>query len=75
MPLPSLYLLAGIVAAEPPAFSVVFSIADRITVLHQGRIVAAGTPAEVRASAEVQRVYFGVAEWLWKSLASTPTTG
>jgi len=54
---------------------VVFSVSDRITVLHQGRAIAEGLPAEVRANAEVQQVYFGESEWLWKSLTSTPTTG
>jgi branched-chain amino acid transport system ATP-binding protein len=38
---------------------VVFSIAQRITVLHQGRVIADGTPADVRADAEVRRVYLG----------------
>ncbi len=38
---------------------VVFSVADRIMVLHQGRVIAEGKPAEVRANAEVQRVYLG----------------
>jgi branched-chain amino acid transport system ATP-binding protein len=38
---------------------VVFAAAERITVLHQGRVVADGTPAAVRADAEVQRVYLG----------------
>lgn len=39
--------------------SVVFGISDRITVLHQGKIIADGVPAEVRGNAEVQRVYLG----------------
>ena len=30
---------------------VVFSVADRIMVLHQGRVIAEGTPAAVRADA------------------------
>ena len=38
---------------------VVFSIADRIMVLHQGRVIAEGRPAEVRADGQVQRVYLG----------------
>jgi branched-chain amino acid transport system ATP-binding protein len=38
---------------------VVFSISQRITVLHQGRVIADGTPAEVRSDAEVRRVYLG----------------
>jgi branched-chain amino acid transport system ATP-binding protein len=38
---------------------VVFSIAQRITVLHQGRVIAEGSPAEVRADTEVRRVYLG----------------
>jgi branched-chain amino acid transport system ATP-binding protein len=39
---------------------VVFAAARRISVLHQGAVIAEGTPAEVRANAEVQRVYLGV---------------
>jgi len=38
---------------------VVFSIAQKITVLHQGRVIAEGSPAEVRADPEVRRVYLG----------------
>ena len=38
---------------------VVFSIAQQITVLHQGQVIADGTPAEVRADPEVRRVYLG----------------
>jgi branched-chain amino acid transport system ATP-binding protein len=38
---------------------VVFSIAQKITVLHQGRVIADGTPAEVRADPNVRRVYLG----------------
>ena len=41
---------------------VVFSVADRIMVLHQGRVIAEGRPDEVRADAEVQRVYLGEGE-------------
>jgi branched-chain amino acid transport system ATP-binding protein len=38
---------------------VVFSIAERIAVLHQGRLIAEGAPDAVRADAEVRRVYLG----------------
>ncbi len=38
---------------------VVFAAARRITVLHQGAVIAEGTPLEVRSNAEVQRVYLG----------------
>jgi branched-chain amino acid transport system ATP-binding protein len=38
---------------------VVFSIAEKITVLHQGEVLAEGKPNEVRRNPEVQRVYLG----------------
>jgi branched-chain amino acid transport system ATP-binding protein len=38
---------------------VVFAVADRIMVLHQGRVIADGAPAEVRANRQVQAVYLG----------------
>jgi branched-chain amino acid transport system ATP-binding protein len=37
----------------------VFTLADRISVLVYGRIVASGLPAEVRANPEVKRAYLG----------------
>jgi branched-chain amino acid transport system ATP-binding protein len=40
---------------------VVFSIAEKITVLHQGEVLAEGKPADVRQNPEVQRVYLGEA--------------
>jgi branched-chain amino acid transport system ATP-binding protein len=40
---------------------VVRSLADRIIVLHNGRLVADGKPAEVIASKIVQEAYLGVA--------------
>ena len=41
--------------------AVVFAVASNITVLHQGRVLAQGSPAEVRASPLVQQVYLGEA--------------
>jgi len=38
---------------------VVFTHADRVMVLNRGRLVAEGSPAEVRANAEVQSIYLG----------------
>ena len=38
---------------------VVFSLADRISVLVYGRIIATGAPQEIRENAEVRRAYLG----------------
>jgi branched-chain amino acid transport system ATP-binding protein len=38
---------------------VVFGIAQKIAVMHQGRLIANGAPAEVRNDPEVRRVYLG----------------
>ena len=37
----------------------VFALADRLTVMVNGRILASGAPEAIRANAEVQRVYLG----------------
>jgi urea transport system ATP-binding protein len=37
-------------------------IAERITVLHQGAVLAEGTPEEVQKNEDVQRIYLGEAE-------------
>lgn len=39
---------------------VVFALADRISVLVAGAIVASGTPSEIRINPDVQNAYFGV---------------
>ena len=38
---------------------VALGLADRVTVLHQGRVILEGAPDEVRANPEVRDVYFG----------------
>ena len=39
--------------------SVVMNISDRITVMHQGKLLADGTPAEIAANPLVQQAYLG----------------
>src|SRR6266496_3020401 len=41
---------------------VVMNISDRITVLHQGQVLAEGSPAEIRANTRVQQTYLGIAK-------------
>jgi ABC-type branched-chain amino acid transport systems, ATPase component len=38
---------------------VVFSIADKITVLHHGEVLISGTPEEIRKDERVKEIYFG----------------
>ena len=38
---------------------VVFSVSDRITVMHQGTVLAEGVPGEIQTNARVQEVYLG----------------
>lgn len=40
----------------------VMTLCDRIVVMHQGKLLFAGTPAEVQASQEVQHAYLGTAD-------------
>jgi len=41
---------------------VVFNVADRVSVLHFGRLIAEGSPAEIRRNADVQQAYLGDGE-------------
>jgi branched-chain amino acid transport system ATP-binding protein len=38
---------------------VVFNLADRISVLVYGEVIATGTPAEIRSNPAVQEAYLG----------------
>jgi len=38
---------------------VVFGLADKVTVMHQGKVVSEGTPAEVSVDPDVVRIYIG----------------
>ena len=38
---------------------VVFTLADRVSVLHYGQVLASGPPEEIRRSEQVQRAYLG----------------
>ena len=42
--------------------TVVFTTARTITVMHQGRVLTAGTPDEIRRNPDVQKVYLGELE-------------
>jgi branched-chain amino acid transport system ATP-binding protein len=41
---------------------VAFSVAERVTVLHLGEILAEGTTDEIKNNEEVQRIYLGEEE-------------
>src|SRR6516164_5216068 len=53
---------------------VVFKLADDITVLHRGRVIADGPPAAVKANADVRRAYLGGSECCCVSTPCTPIT-
>jgi branched-chain amino acid transport system ATP-binding protein len=39
--------------------NIVMNVSDRITVMHQGRVLAEGTPSEIRSNEAVQHAYLG----------------
>ena len=69
-PAESMHMTAALKALDPQMtiliiehdMEVALSVADRVTVLHQGACFAEGTPAEIRANAGVQEIYFGAEE-------------
>ena len=48
----------GVLLVEPPA-DLIFDICDHITVLNLGKILAAGTPTEIRSHRDVVNAYLG----------------
>ena len=38
---------------------IALALADRVTVLHRGKIILDGTPDEVQSNEQVREVYFG----------------
>ncbi len=60
-------LIAGLVPAHTVILvehkmKLVMGIAERVLVLHHGEVLAIGTPEDIRANAEVRRVYLGQRE-------------
>ncbi len=49
------------------SMDVVFAYADRLIVLARGRLIAEGTPAEIRDNPQVQAVYFGTGKTFEKA--------
>ena len=47
----------GITLAHEHDIDVAFSIADQVTVLHHGGIIAEGTPEQIENNRDVQQIY------------------
>ena len=45
----------------------IFDICDRVTVLNLGKVLAPGTPAEIRSHREVVSAYLGAVNRCWRS--------
>jgi branched-chain amino acid transport system ATP-binding protein len=63
----TIHLIRGIAAGRTVILvehkmKVVMNISDKITVLHQGQVLAEGSPSEIRANALVQQTYLGVSK-------------
>ena len=56
------------------SMDVVFGYADRIIVLARGRLIAEGTPLEIRDHPKVQEVYFGSGKTFEKKILNKETT-
>ncbi len=52
------------------SMDVVFAYADRVTVLARGRLIAQGSPEEIRRDPKVQEVYFGTGKTFGVAVAS-----
>jgi branched-chain amino acid transport system ATP-binding protein len=59
IPVPERPALMATTSMSCSMSKVVISVADRITVLNRGTVIAEGSPEEVRADPEVRRVYLG----------------
>lgn len=47
------------VALVEHTMKLIMGVSDRIVVLHQGRLLAQGTPDDIRANEEVRRLHLG----------------
>jgi ABC-type branched-subunit amino acid transport system ATPase component len=57
------------------SMDVVFAFADRVIVLARGRLIAQGSPAQVRGDPLVQEVYFGSGATFSEAAVVAPASG